>query len=187
MKKPNSTKSYLFILLVSATIIACSSDDNTNLPEDPRDVFVGDFEMEAFAFDYLNFDSAPEPVSYNAEINQVQFSKDGEMDKNELQVDLNGFIKELFRASDAGFLQEISVQIENPQPATAQISGSDFSIDDFHVPVQISFGSFSATIDCLFNADGQLTEGKLTMDFLLSCDIDGDSIEMTGTAIGNKE
>lgn len=188
MKKTNSIKFLLLIILAVVTISACSSDDKAAPPAaDPREVFIGAFQLEPFVFDYLNFDSSAEAVPFNVEYIMIQFSKDGQLDENELYVDLNGFIKELFLTSDVGFTQDISVLIENPEPATAKISGSDFSIVDFQIPVQISFESFSATIDCVFNADGQLTEGKLTMNFTLLCDVDGDPIKMTGTTIGNKE
>lgn len=147
------------------TILSCRSRDN--MPIDPRQEFVGSYRISITEATLYEGEITESP--FTTDVNsRIKFELNSTLNKNELIVNMEAYIKNLYTAYFMSLgAEDVSVNITINEDIIAQISENNFKINntEFRVTVINLVGEVPYIIENKINAVGEMNKNSLQFNF----------------------
>lgn len=166
---------------------SCTKDDD-NKPIDPRLEYIGTYKISETEIRVINF-AIDIDSTFTVDIDPtIKFELDNNLNDDELLVDMEEYIEDLYRAYFLAFgtiLDDIDVDID--EDIIAQISGNDFEINNAEFEVRIVFEGAVTLLDNEMDIEGDFNGDSVTFDFEIEAETSTSQIDLTGESEGEKD
>lgn len=167
-------------------VFSCSNNDDQ--PTDPRLEFVGTYKISETEVRVVNF-ATDIDSTFTVDIDpKVKFELDNNLNNNELLVDMEEYIEDLYSASFLAFgtlPDDIDVDID--EDMIAQISGNYFEISNAEFEVRIVFEGVVTLLDNEIEVEGNFIGDTVKFDFEIEAESDSAQLDFTGESEGEKD
>ncbi|MFD2822748.1 hypothetical protein ACFS5M_03645 [Lacinutrix iliipiscaria] len=182
-------KSIKIVCLCLLTVYSCSKDDDQSVPVDPRLEFVGSYRISETVAQYSDNEGTQPEVSIDLNP-RINFEIDNSLNNDELLVDMEEFIEDLYR----GLYLDIDVvlgviDVDIDDDIIAQISGNDFEINnaEFEVTIALSEEEEHFVLDNEMDVEGDFNGNALRFDFEIYFSSVAGQAVMEGDSEGDKD
>ncbi len=178
----------LSVILLLA--LACSSDDSSPAP-DPRADFVGTFEMENFEMRFIIINSgtlSADSIVMVTDKPEIEFEIEDDLNEEELKADFEEFLETLWdRLFVAAQSPGLTMEVESEEEVIASISEDECTVDKFISELTISNATDSEKFSFESIIEGEMEKEEFTMEFQIEGIIFNSEVQLSGTAIGEKQ
>ncbi len=181
-----SKKPFLFVVTIVLFFISCSDDD----PKDFRLSLEGEYEVEQLDNTVTPDGGAEIPVNDLDADPDIILSIDASLNDDEMAIELEKFLEELFEETNAelGNIVSASVEFDDVGDLVAQVTANSFELNDLGFEIELaSMGNPTRLRICEMDVSGNINNGVMIFEFHIDILLDENGNEVTfdgaGTAV----
>lgn len=167
-------------------VFSCSKDDDQ--PTDPRLEFVGAYRVSETELRVVNT-ALDIDSTFTVDIDpRIRFELDNNLGDNELLVDMEEYIEDLYRAYFLAFGTTLDdVDVDFNEDIVAQIADNDFEIINAEFEVRVVNDGDIIILDNQMDVEGNFNEDILMFNFEIEVESGTSQLDLTGESEGEKD